>query len=1416
MFGSSTGGSGFGGFGQQNNQQTGQSGGLFGQSQPAQTNTPSFGGFGSAQPQQMPAFGSSTTNTGGGGLFGQTQQQPSSGFSFGQNTTTPTQPFGQTAQNNQPKPAGFGGFGASTTGTSSGFGGFGAHQTQQPAFGSSTSGANTFGAKPAGGLFGQQPQQAGAFGQPPATGGLFGGGANNISAQQTGGMPTQGTSNPPYQAFVNNEKDANGTSSTNYQYNTITCLPAYRAASVEELRLQDYQQGRKTGNAGPSTGGFGQPAATNAFGGGNTGGSLFGGQAQQSTGGFGASTTGGGLFGQNNQQPQQQSGGLFGSTNTNTNNTTGGGLFGQPAQQQGGGGLFGQSSQQQQGSTGFTFGQSQPANNAGSSGFTFGQNNQQQNKPGGLFGGGSTTGFGSTTTQPASSGFSFGGNNAAQQPQAGGFGGAASSGGFGFGAPATANQSKPGGLFGATSTAPTFGGFGATTSTATDANKPAFSFGGGAGGFGSTSAAPGQTTTAAPTGGLFGNQQSTTTQPSSGFSFGAAGANNNQGGLGGGTNSTFSFGGTQPQQQQGNATTGFGSNTSLFGQNKPATGGLFGSTQPQQQQTGTFSFGGTNNATSGQQAGGGLFGAGAKPATGGLFGSTTAGAAQAGQGGGLFGSSTLGGGQQASGATGGLFGSGQNTSGGLFGNSQNTNAAPGGGGLFGASSTLGGGNSFGGAQSTGSLFGQSQMNQSVGSNLQTSLNANPFGTDSLFGGAAASLTGSLSSNHDARTGLSNSQAMLPFNVAKPSIKKQPPLVPPFRPSPRASTRITKLRGSTPGSGFRESTPVREGTPSLFASANATSRPIISSPSASSHLFRGLSDDVARSQREASVPTSLPSQAFVGRSSVKRLVLDDQTNKSVNASNLQGRSRSLFGGLRGSSAAPDQNGTSQSHSLFDRSTSIAASPRPISFSPALETAAVSRSRPANGNITSDLGDESTFGHSRSIGGFADSPSKGVDKAYDESLPSLHSGTKIAKSSKVNKEDALLPLDYYTVPSLSELREWSHAELRSVESFVVGRKGFGSVEFVEPVDLTTVGELNNIPGGIVQLRKKECFVYPDEEDCFDPETGNERDGVQPGFDPKSVPGGGKASRGEGLNVPALVNLEGCWPLDRSNRQPIKDIEHPRVKQMVNKLRRRTDLEFKNYEPVSGTWTFKVEHFSRYGIDGEDEDEEKDGGNQKNKGDGSKGKKTDDTAGPTEKENQEKDDDEEMVNVTKDRLSRVSRSATPNVQQSTSKTDSQPWAATLGLEARRMQVMQASFFGGSTEKPNEVSSNAKAIKGKVGRPASQSVEPQLNNLGSRSTFGTPMRVDIQSSKETFNEKPTGKAVQEPSQSINIELAPPLTVRPRKITKLALEKSVADDGHEVVLDAGLAMGRSFRVGWGPHGTFVHRSKVIDTRCVV
>ena len=142
---------------------------------------------------------------------------------------------------------------------------------------------------------------------------------------------------------------------------------------MQELRVQDYAQGRKT--ATTTTGAFGQPTAFGATQQTNTG--LFGAQPAQQTasslfGGTGATNTNNpsttfGAFGQPLNQPS--------TTTTNTGNLFGGGAFGQPQQQQpqqqtafGGGGTFGQPQQQQ--TNAFGGGTSVFGNNAPKSAFT--------------------------------------------------------------------------------------------------------------------------------------------------------------------------------------------------------------------------------------------------------------------------------------------------------------------------------------------------------------------------------------------------------------------------------------------------------------------------------------------------------------------------------------------------------------------------------------------------------------------------------------------------------------------------------------------------------------------------------------------------------------------------------------------------------------------------------------------------------------------------------------------------------------------------------------------------------------------------------------------------------------------------------------------------------------------------------------
>ena len=408
------------------------------------------------------------------------------------------------------------------------------------------------------------------------------------------------------------EKEANNTSQSN-SFQNILFMDAYKKWSAEELRLTDYNQGRKLGSQGgtgsfgnsgfgsqgfgatsqPSTG-FGTTGASNLFGGGQPASTGFGAAATTNTG-FGASGGGGGLFGAkpaatgtslfgNTAAQPAQTGGMFGGGGTigfgaaaNTG-TTG---FGAAANTTGGTGLFGAANTAAAKPAGFSFG------NTGGTGFGatgttqtgFGANTAATNTGtgGGL--------FGNTAQTNTGGGGLFGGGQQQQQPAATGFGG-----GTGFGGQAQntgtglfGSQPKPGGLFGAAPTAntgaATGGLFGSTASTTTP--------------FGTTNTAQQQG------GGLFGAKPATTGTGLFGGSTGQP-----AGAAGGGL-----FGGAPAQNQQpaqGSLFGGMNQNTQqkpggLFGSTQSTGGGLFGGQQPQQQQGGMF--GGANNQ---QQAQGGF------------------------------------------------------------------------------------------------------------------------------------------------------------------------------------------------------------------------------------------------------------------------------------------------------------------------------------------------------------------------------------------------------------------------------------------------------------------------------------------------------------------------------------------------------------------------------------------------------------------------------------------------------------------------------------------------------------------------------------------------------------------------------------------------------------------------------------------
>ncbi|KAE8836560.1 hypothetical protein PTNB73_04516 [Pyrenophora teres f. teres] len=677
-------GGGFGGFGANNNNNNQSTGfGGFGSSNnnnnttgfgsTANTGTSIFGGAGAGNTGSTMFGGGGNTNSsspfGGGGGFGTNTNN---------NTAFGSKPFGSSTTGGglfggggNTGSAFGGGFGATNNNTTSAFGttntntGGGLFGQAKPAgFGAAapTTGGGLFGGGNTGGGFGAANTNTTTGGFGANTGGGFGGGSNP--------PPNNGTANTPFQPF--SEKDGT-TGNAQSQYQTITFQQPYQTYSLEELRVADYNQGRRYGNGGNGqAGAFGQSTGFGGFGS-NTN--------TTATSGFGANTnTGGSLFGGGNTNTNTNTTSAFGQNTgssafgTNNNTTGGGGLFGQakPAT----GGLFGSTSNTTTGATGGLFGGATTNNTTGG----FGS------------GGG---GFGSTTTggglfgqnKPAATGGLFGGastNNTTSTP----FGGSTSTGG------AFGQSNTGGGLFGQTNNQTTSSAFGANN-TATNTGGGGLFGGSTGGGFGQNNNAPAQSTTS---GGLFGGgggfgQNNQQNQQKPGGLFGGASTGTTGGGLFGQTNQT------QPSTGGlfGGSTANNNNNTGgLFGQ-KPATGG-------------TSLFGGGNTTNTGT--------------SGGLFGNLGASNNQQNTGGSsLFGGNNNNNQQK----PGGLFGgstTNTNTGGGLFGGQQNNNQSNLGGSLFSSQNQQ-----PQQQQNQNSLFGASGS-----SLLNTSIATNPYGNDALFAG----------------------------------------------------------------------------------------------------------------------------------------------------------------------------------------------------------------------------------------------------------------------------------------------------------------------------------------------------------------------------------------------------------------------------------------------------------------------------------------------------------------------------------------------------------------------------------------------------------------------------------------------------------------------------------------------------------
>jgi nuclear pore complex protein Nup98-Nup96 len=850
-------------------------------------------------------------------------------------------------------------------------------------------------------------------------------------------------------------------------YQSISFMQPYTKYSFEELRLGDYNQGRRYGNGSGQAGAFG----TSAFGGGSGFGTQqqstgfgststpFGAAATSAPSAFGSTQTTGG-FGSGTSNP------LFGGSKPATSLFGGGASSGttQPS-------LFGTTTNNT--STGFG---SSTGGGFGSGGSLFGNNtnNQQQNKS--LFGAstgttGTSTGFGGFGTQTTSTSTPFGGTAATsspfggqqQQTGTGGFGG------FGQNTNQTQNQTQNKGLF---------GGFGSNTQQSSTGGSL---FGGGATNTGTS---------------LFGqnNQQN---QPQTGSSL--FGGSNQQSGTG-------LFGGAQNQQQQKPSLFGGSTNTgsSLFGGNAQQTGtGLFGGAQNQQQQKPSL-FGGSTNT------GGSLFGGNAGT---------------------------------------------QNTGSSLFGNTQNQQQQQSGG--------LGTSSLFGGSQQQQPQ--PMQQSQPAPGSLQASLlEGNPYGNQSIFSGLPAPNT------------VSPGPLATPLSSANKQKQRAP--LPIYKITPNAANRLItppKPRGY----GFSYSTygspSSTGGTPNLGGSLLGTSmRGSFNGSLGRSTFSKSFSTSSLRKSFDPDTDSILSPGALGSGSSrysssnLKRLTIDRSLRNDLFTRSASSPTAITNGDDAGQSASKVRKKVSFESTADNASGGEIVPVDSQSSEPTPEELGFLRSIRKNGTPNGVNGVKPASENSANAEMESVSDKRLLTSVPEENGRASASPGENASRLSFSPSGDPQPGEYWMKPTRAELSKLSRDQLKRFTGLTVGRERCGSVTFDDPVDLTTI-DLDNILGGLVDIGVRKITVYPDE----------------------SI----KPARGKGLNVPSTLRIENSWPRGRDKKGPSPVTSGPLFEKHIDRLMKVHNTEFVNYETETGTWVFRVAHYTTYGLDYDDEEEEGESHNQ-----------------------------------------------------------------------------------------------------------------------------------------------------------------------------------------------------------------------------
>lgn len=380
-----------------------------------------------------------------------------------------------------------------------------------------------------------------------------------------------------------------------------------------------------------------------------------------------------------------------------------------------------------------------------------------------------------------------------------------------------------------------------------------------------------------------------------------------------------------------------------------------------------------------------------------------------------------------------------------------------------------------------------------------------------------------------------------------------------------------------GFGFSYST---YGTPSSIASITSTPGGLGSSLLNGS-IGRGLGKSLSTSNLRRSFDPdgesilsagafSAGSSRFVGSGSLKRLTIDRslRTDLFGNQGNLLSSSSEKVDQARGilkkkvsfDASAVGGNGNDQTESSNDTPNDFAIEASHQNAEPSAQEQGFLRSSSRGGLRPLNHKSNGVLSHSEmeSVKGNELAIVHEDDSSETAALAPHHTVPNIPQSDPQ-------PGRYWMKPSKEELSQLSREQLKRVEGFSVGRNGCGHVEFDEPVDLTLTS-LDDIYEKIALIELRSLTVYPDSN-------------VKPAV-------------GQGMNVPSTIFLENSWPRQKDRKTPSHETSGPRFNKHVDRLRKVTGTDFVRYEKDTGTWVFKVPHFTTYSFEYDDTWSEGDG--------------------------------------------------------------------------------------------------------------------------------------------------------------------------------------------------------------------------------